>query len=65
LSVLLELLELDELVTVPCPSFVVVLGVGAPPEELRTQLDELGVEEVELGVKVSPLTVETTRRTSL
>lgn len=41
-SVLLELLELDELVTVPWPSSVVTGFDGVPPAETSTQFDEAG-----------------------
>lgn len=59
--VLLELLELDELVTVPCPSSVVTGVDGLPPDETRTQFDELG-ELVVVGVKVTPAATDTARR---
>jgi hypothetical protein len=63
LRVLLELLELDELVTVPWPLSVVVLGVGVPPEEVSTQFEELGLE-VGVGVNVTLFAAETARRTA-
>jgi uncharacterized protein RhaS with RHS repeats len=59
--VLDELLVLDELVTVPLPSSVVVGDVGAPPEEVSTQFDDDGAE---LGLKVMVVAAATTRRTA-
>ena len=62
LSVLLELLEFDELVTVPLPSFVVTGVEGLPPDETSTQFEvgAAGVDFVD-GVNVTLVATETAR----
>lgn len=61
-SVLLELLELDELVTVPCPSSVVTGVEGFPPEETSTQLEEGAAGAIVLvGVNVTLVATERAR----
>jgi hypothetical protein len=55
-KVLDELLELDELVTVPLPSSVVTGVLGLPPEETSTQFDdgdELGVNVVVVATRTA------------